>query len=462
MQSYRYASTKTETAPDAASSEPLTVTSALMLAKGALESLRISIVGEVSEVNAKAGYKAVYFTIKDAKSSLPCMMWLNKYRSNGIVISQGDKVELTGRFSLYPATGRMSFDVSTLRLAGEGELRKRIAQLARALRAEGLMDDARKKSIPAFTERIGIVTSPRGDAVHDVLRTLRRRFPSAQVAVAGIPVEGPGAAEGISDALRFMDRSGCDVILLVRGGGSLESLMPFNDEMLARTIAACTTPIITGIGHEPDTTIADLVADLRASTPTGAAQASCPDTASLLSALDQRASLIHTLLNRHVERNRLLLSRYATRPLFTDPEGLFAFDALSLDRMHERFDRVLSDSTSEYARSVDSLQMRLIRAIPAGLQRDGLRLDSAAERMRSLARSMPAAFDSAIAARAGRLEALSPLSILSRGYSMAQDDEGRIVSCGQDVFPGQTLHVSLSDAVAHCTVDTVTRRSTNA
>lgn len=437
---------------------PLSVTSALMLAKGSLESIRITILGEISEVNAKAGYKAVYFTIKDSKSSLPCMMWLNKYRACNVNLSQGDKVELTGRFSLYAATGRMSFDVSTLRLAGEGELRKRIADLARALRQEGLMDPARKKPVPTFPQRLGIVTSPRGDAVHDVMRTLRRRWQYADVAVAGIPVEGPGAAEGIAGALRFMDTQGCDAILLVRGGGSLESLMPFNDEGLARTIAAMRTPVITGIGHEPDTTIADLVADVRASTPTGAAQAACPDAASVDEALSQSAMRLRTQMTRRLERSSLMLSRYATRPLFTDPEGLFANESITLDRTQERLERMLSGGLERDAAALANLQDRLVRALPAGLVRDKVKLEAASERMRALGKTLPASFERSMALRAGRLEALSPLSVLARGYSMARDDSGHVVSHGADVTVGQNIHITVSDAIVHCTVDAVDER----
>ncbi len=462
MQQYGIEGFSSPGAKQSTQQEPLSVTSALMLAKSTLENLTICIAGEVSEVNAKAGYKAVYFTVKDAKSSLPCMMWNNKYRANGVEISQGDKVELKGRFSVYPATGKMSFDVSSLTLQGEGELRKRIANLARTLRAQGLMDENRKKAIPAYPERIGIVTSPRGDAVHDALRTLRRRYPMASVAIAGIPVEGPGAAEGISDALRFMDAQGCDVILLVRGGGSLESLMPFNDEGLARTIAACTTPIITGIGHEPDTTIADLVADVRASTPTGAAQAACPESSSLTAALDQRGARMSLQLSRRLELSRSYLDRFATRPLFTDTDGLFASESIALDTLHARLERLLPATTSSYLRAIEELQGRLVRAIPAGLMRDKARVDALDNRLVNLSRSIPQTFENMLALRAGRLHALSPLSVLARGYSMARDDNGHVISHGADAIPGHPMHVTVSDAIIHCTVDSIDERGEDA
>ena len=251
-----------ETTTEEEAAPALSVSAAMGLAKNALEEVVVRLVGEVSEVSAKPGYKAVYFTVKDEKASLPCMMWMNRYQASGVALSVGALVELTGRFSLYAAKGRMNFDVFSVSLAGEGQLRLQVANLARELEAMGLMDPARKRPLPAYPETIGLVTSPRGAAVHDVLRTLRRRYPLARILFAGVPVEGPGAADGLVDGLAKVVFAGAEVVLLVRGGGSFEDLMPFNDRRLARTIAACPVPVVTGIGHEPDTSIADMVADL--------------------------------------------------------------------------------------------------------------------------------------------------------------------------------------------------------
>ena len=181
----RETTTEEEVAP------ALSVSAAMGLAKNALEEVVVRLVGEVSEVNDKPGYKAVYFTVKDEKASLPCMMWMNRYQASGVALSVGALVELTGRFSLYAAKGRMNFDVFSVSLAGEGQLRLQVANLARELEAMGLMDPARKRPLPAYPEAIGLVTSPRGAAVHDVLRTLRRRYPLARILFAGVPVEGP-------------------------------------------------------------------------------------------------------------------------------------------------------------------------------------------------------------------------------------------------------------------------------
>ena len=166
---------------DDRSDQPLSVSAAMALAKGALEGVAVRLVGEVSEVSNKPGYKAVYFTVKDKSAALPCMMWNNRFRAAGVPLRVGQLVELAGQFTLFAPKGRMNFDVVSLKLAGEGDLRLKVAELARKLEAEGLMDAARKRPLPIYPDVVGLVTSPRGAAVHDVLRTLRRRFPLARV-----------------------------------------------------------------------------------------------------------------------------------------------------------------------------------------------------------------------------------------------------------------------------------------
>ena len=304
------------------SPDALSVSGAMALAKGALEGVTVRLVGEVSEVSNKPGYKAVYFTVKDQRAALPCMMWNNRFQASGVRLAVGQLVELTGRFTLYAPKGRMNFDVFSIALAGEGNLRMQVANLARKLEAEGLMAPARKRPVPAYPALVGLVTSPRGAAVHDVLRTLRRRFPLARVLVAGVAVEGSSAPAGIVEGMRAVVRAGAEVVLVVRGGGSFEDLMPFNDEGLARMIAKCPVPVVTGIGHEPDTSIADMVADLRASTPTAAAEAVSPARESLGRLFEARSSSLRASMSRALDRAGAEVRRCATRPLFCDAQLL--------------------------------------------------------------------------------------------------------------------------------------------
>lgn len=418
---------------DKAPEEPLSVSAAMARAKGALESFTVKLIGEVSEVNNKPGYKAVYFSVKDEKSSLPCMMWLNRYSASGVDMRVGMLVELTGRFTLYAPKGRMNFDVFGLSVAGEGDLRLKVANIAKKLQAEGLMNQERKQPIPSFPQSIGLVTSPRGAAVHDVLRTLRRRFPLANVALAGVPVEGTHAAAGLSDALRAVEAAGCEVVLLVRGGGSFEDLMPFNDEQLARTIVDLKIPVVTGIGHEPDTSIADMVADVRASTPTAAAEAVSPSEEIIKNAFTTRLSRMHQAMDRRFERAYSYLDRISERSIFRDPQTLFATEMQALDIAEER----------------------LNRSIPLNLDRDRNSLERYRERLLQEGSDLFGIFENDIALRAARLHDLSPLTVLSRGYAIAKTEEGKVIKHVSGVETGDSILVDVSDGRLNCEVKSV-------
>ena len=415
----------------AATSRPLSVSEAMQAAKRSLESITVKLIGEVSEVNAKAGYKAVYFTVKDAGASLPCMIWLNRYHQSGVQLCVGQRVELTGRFTLYAPKGRMNFDVFSISLAGEGDLRRRVAELAQRLEREGLMAASRKRPVGSLYEHIGLVTSPRGAAVHDVLRTIRRRFPVARISLAGVAVEGSQAPQGIVFGIDACVRAGCEVILVVRGGGSFEDLMPFNDERLARAIAACPVPIVTGIGHEPDTSIADMVADVRSSTPTAAAERVSPDSSTLLRELDARAASMSASQRLAIERCEARLEHIASRPLFKDPHLLFSTDLLTLDLLHDR----------------------LSRALPECLAKDSLHLNDMQRRLCDRAKTSFERFEHDLALRAGRLHDLSPLAVLSRGYAIAKDEEGSVVRSIHAVHGGDRIDVAVSDGVISCSVN---------
>lgn len=415
----------------AATSRPLSVSEAMQAAKRSLESITVKLIGEVSEVNAKAGYKAVYFTVKDDGASLPCMIWLNRYHQSGVQLYVGQRVELTGRFTLYAPKGRMNFDVFSISLAGEGDLRRRVAELAQRLEREGLMAASRKRPVGSLYEHIGLVTSPRGAAVHDVLRTIRRRFPVARISLAGVAVEGSQAPQGIVSGIDACVRAGCEVVLVVRGGGSFEDLMPFNDERLARAIAACPVPVVTGIGHEPDTSIADMVADVRSSTPTAAAERVSPDSSALLRELDARAASMSASQRLAIERYEARLGYVASRPLFKDPHLLFSTDLLTLDLLHDR----------------------LSRALPECLAKDSLHLTDAQRRLCTCAKTSFERFEHELALRAGRLHDLSPLAVLSRGYAIAKDEEGSVVRSVYAVHDGDKLDVAVSDGVISCSVN---------
>ena len=402
----------------------LTVTEAMGAAKRALEGVRVRVLGEVSEFNDKPGYKAAYFTVSDGGAAMPCLMWRDIYEASGIELRCGMLVELSGGFSAYVPKGRMQFQVRTLAPAGEGSLRLQVAALARKLEAEGLMRPERKRALPAFPQRIALVTSPRGKAVHDVIRTLRRRYPLAELLIAGIAVEGDHAPAAIVEGLEAASTCGADVILLVRGGGSYEDLMPFNAEQVARAVAACPVPVVTGIGHEPDTSIADMVADLRASTPTAAAEAVSPSYEQLTLTLARERRALGAALQNRVKSAAQQVSRLAERPVLRDPHAVLG----------------------PVAQAIDMAGMRLARAIPERLARDGQRMEFARDR---LLRAGPALLDHArtsMAVGAARLGDLSPLGILSRGYAVCFAADGTtIVKSVQNVKSGDVVRVRVRD-----------------
>lgn len=328
---------------------PLSVSETLERLRGAMEGVvdGLWIAGEVADVTRSAAGH-VYFSLKDAHGVIDCVQFAGRARvrgsaGDGTFLAVGDRVEVKGAADVYPPRGRLQLVIREWRPAGAGSLYEAFLRLRARLEAEGLFQEARKKPLPPFIRRIALVTSAEAAAYHDVLRTIERRTPWVRIRFAEAPVQGRGAPDGLIAALRAADRAACDVILLVRGGGAYEDLQAFNDERLARTIAALRTPLVSGIGHESDMTIADLVADLRASTPTAAAEAVGADAAHWDRRLARSGRSLSTMLERQVrhavqrldraeaalpEPERLFgrleggLGRMAGR--LADPEGLFA------------------------------------------------------------------------------------------------------------------------------------------
>ena len=477
--------------------EALSVSAASAMANSIMEEHTFRIVGEVSELSNKSGYKAVYFTIKDEKATLPCMMWNNQFKASGVVLELGAKVVVTGKFSFFAPKGRMNFKVSQLTLEGDGILRQRVAQLAQKLRAEGLMDPDRKPPLPELPQTIGLVTSPHGAVVHDVLRTLRRRYPVARVVFAGVPVEGKQVPETLIKGLETVRMAGAEVTLLVRGGGSFEDFMPFNDETLARYIALSPVPIVTGIGHEPDTCIADMVAALRTSSPTQAADFVVPHRSDLAQTLATYASRMSSALSHRLRSSEHYLDALSSRPLFKEPASLFASDiqlvdlyqgrlerqgvslcsdqATTLNRAGERFEKAACALVSAHDDRLGFMQDRFMRALPRGIERARSDVDQAAKSLRSsgqsltkeqsyeatvaqdamlrLGRTLFASYESQAAVVVARLNDLSPLRTLERGWSIVTNKEGTVVSLVNDVEPDDHLKVQLSDGALWCRVE---------
>jgi len=351
-----------------------------------------------------------YFTLKDPEGALRCVMFKSSAMRLRFRPENGMKVLVTGRVSVFPRDGAYQLYCDTLTPEGVGDLAAAFEQLKAKLYAEGLFDPAHKKPLPAYPQRIAIVTSSAGAAVHDMIRILRRRYPIAKVVLLPVRVQGAEAPPEIAGAIRYADRWKIgDVIITGRGGGSMEDLWAFNDERVARAIYDCETPVISAVGHEPDVTISDFVADARASTPSNAAEIAVPDQAELLRWLRGAGERMEQSERQRLETLRQRLSALAETRAMTDHLAYLQDKRMELVHLQQR----LGDLA-------------------------GAQMSRRRERFAALASS---------------LDAMSPLAVLGRGYAMAQNEEGRILKSYQDVTAGDRVSVTLGEGGFTCTVE---------
>ncbi len=401
--------------------------------------------GEVSNL-ARPPSGHLYFTLKDAASQVRCVLFKNANRLLRALPRDGQKVLVRAHPSLYTARGDFQLLIEYLEDYGAGELRRAFERLQQKLLAEGLFDPARKRPLPAFPRRVGVVTSPTGAAIHDILNVLGRRFPSLPVLIYPVPVQGPEAAPTIAEALRLAgERAECDVLILARGGGSLEDLQPFNEEAVARAVAACPIPIVTGVGHEVDVTIVDFVADVRAPTPSAAAETVSPDREEWRHRLDRLAGRLGGAAGRRVARERERLQWLFRR--LPDPR------------------RAIREATQR----TDALALRLLGTTRAVVGQRGARLAHLAARLerqsprerlaalRSREQHLARRLDLAVARQLERqgtrltalgraLDAVGPLATLRRGYAIVtRADDGRVVTATSQVVPGDRLRTRLAE-----------------
>ena len=373
--------------------------------------------GEISNFSRPASGH-LYFTIKDKGASLRCVMWRNNALRLAAMPRDGEAIEAHGVISIYEVGGQYQLYADLIRSAGEGALYQQFLRLKARLEAEGLFAPERKRPIPPWPQSLGIVTSPTGAALRDILHTLQRRYPLLQVYLAPTSVQGDDAPPGIVAALQALNqRVQPDVILLARGGGSIEDLWAFNDERVARAIAASSAPVICGVGHETDFTIADFVADLRAPTPTAAAELATPDQLELREAVQG--------LSERLERS-MQSNLNATR---------WSFSAL-----HHRFQQQSPRTRLQTGRQhLDELSHRAILGMLHSQQLHKAQLTALQH----------------------RLAALSPQGVLQRGYAIVATPAGQIVHSTQQAHPGDALTVQVSDGAFPVRVDNSSKLPNN-
>lgn len=438
--------------------QPLTVHEAVSLAKGAVDGLpTLLVTGEVSGFrgpNARSGH--CYFKVKDDDSSMDVIVWRSTFRQLDFDLRDGLQLELSGKFNVYEAGGKLSFIARSVSVAGEGLLRQQVAALARKLEREGLMAPERKRPIPRFCTRVAVCTSLSGEVIDDVKRTLRRRNPLVELDVVGCSVQGPGAPQTIERALQVAAAARPDAILLVRGGGSFEDLMTFNDEGLARAVAACPVPVITGIGHEPDTSICDMVSDRRCSTPTAAAESVAPALDEIVQAIVGRRQRLGSAMRQQVQHKEVQVdslgdSQSKAMDRLLAGERL-RVDALSQHRCLQGPTWMLQDRSDQLAQSEQRLHdamPRIIGRSERDVSREAVRLDGAARRMLR-------PFEASLGKSAASLEALSPLKVLSRGYAITRDGNGHVVTRAESLSVGDSIDVRLAEGEVRAQVTGVT------
>jgi exodeoxyribonuclease VII large subunit len=368
---------------------------------------RILVRGEVSNLQtAPAGH--VFFTLKDATAQISCTLFREDAELLGFDLEDGMDVVVSGDVDVFPRKGTVQLVVRAATPAGVGAFWAAYQRTRKKLAAEGLFDPARKRPLPSFPRRIGVVTSEMGAVVHDIVTILRRRYPIAQVVVAPALVQGPGAPASLRRALAVVaDR--VDVVILARGGGSLEDLWCFNDEGLARAVATCRVPVVSAIGHETDVTIVDFVADVRAPTPSAAAELVSPDAVELTAQLNEAGRLLAQEIREILSVRRGWVKGFGER---MSPRGL--------------------------RRSVDANRVRL-QEMRASLASLGAReVVRHRERLGSTSR---------------RLDLLSPLATLQRGYAIAEREDGHVVAHAADVVAGDPLAVRFQDGRIHVYVN---------
>ena len=377
---------------------------------------QVAVRGEISNYKMyPSGHH--YFTLKDEGGALKCVMFKGNAMRLKFRPENGMKVIAMGKISVYPRDGAYQLYCSSLVLDGIGDLYAAFEQLKTKLAAQGLFDPAHKKLLPKYPGVIGIITSSTGAAVHDMLRILRKRYPLAQVRLLPVRVQGAEAPGEISAAIGYANYYKlADLLIVGRGGGSIEDLWAFNDERVAYAIYHSEIPVISAVGHEPDVTISDYVADLRAATPSNAAELAVPDQDALRQTLDSYANVMANLLNRQLKNARRQLNILAQSPSLTSPEQYLIQRRKNLELIKGR---------------IFTAQTRLIHM----------------QKQRFIAST-------------AKLDAMSPLKVLTRGYAMAENEEKVLIRSVKQTTPGEKLFVSVSDGVITASVTDIKENGT--
>ncbi|HFI0405076.1 TPA: exodeoxyribonuclease VII large subunit [Streptococcus suis] len=406
---------------------------------------RVYLTGQVSNFRKRPSHQ--YFSLKDDKAVIQATMWAGVYKNLGFELEEGMKINAVGRVQLYEPSGSYSIVIEKAEPDGIGALAIKFEQLKQALAQEGLFKQEFKQELPRFTKKIGVITSPSGAVIQDIITTVRRRFPGVEIVLYPTKVQGDGAAqEVVANIQRANERDDLDVLIVGRGGGSIEDLWAFNEEIVVRAIFESRIPIISSVGHETDTTLADFVADRRAATPTAAAELATPVTkADLLGYLNQQENRAYQAMTNRLKFLRGQLDKISQSVMFRQPERLYDGYLQKLDRLTNQLQTRIKEIYGQQKQASLLLEQRL-----HGLQL-GRRVESFQERIiqqeRLLKSNMANIYDNKMAKADKLIEALTMLDtsrIVARGYAMILQD-GRVLDGVEKIQKGEQLTIQMKD-----------------
>jgi len=415
---------------------------------------RVWVEGEISNLSRPASGH-VYFSLKDESAQVSCAYFRQRQRGPSINLKNGDKMLVFGKVSLYEARGNYQMIVEQVEAAGEGELRRRFEALKKKLASEGLFEEEIKQPLPGLPERIGVVTSPSGAAVRDIVTVLKRRFPAIPVIIYPTLVQGEFAAPLIAEAIgAAVRRDECDVLIVGRGGGSLEDMWPFNEEVVARAISACPIPVVSAVGHEVDFTIADFVADVRAPTPSGAAELVVPDQAEWQKQLASISTRVALLGRRYLEDRFQAIDWLSKRLAQSSPATTVARQRDWLGNLKQVLTATVRHDLAMRSRNLESARLRLLQRSPAvGVQQAMRRLSALDQRLQVAGRNMVERLQQKLRLAARGLDSVSPLATLERGYSIVSDAQtGKILTDASAIESGTAIRARLAHGTLEATV----------
>ncbi|WP_318419154.1 exodeoxyribonuclease VII large subunit [Photobacterium leiognathi] len=395
-----------------------------------------------------------YFTLKDSRAQVKCAMFKGSNRHVTFKPGNGNQVLVKARLSLYEPRGDYQLIIESMQPEGDGRLQQQFEQLKMSLAAEGLFAQSLKKTLPEQPKRVGIITSKTGAALHDILHVLQRRDPSLPIVIYPTMVQGEGAAISIAQAIgRANARQECDVLIVGRGGGSLEDLWAFNEEIVARTIAASQIPIVSAVGHEVDVTIADFVADVRAPTPSAAAELISRDKTHQTQLLDRKRQQLRHAITAYLSQSLRQTTQLQHRLERQHPQLRLNLQQQHLDEISQRLTQAMAKKIQKHQQHVEHNNYKLSLYSPASLVRNAQRnLERSEQRLYdALDRKLLNARHK-LAVAAEKLETVSPLATLARGYSITRNEQGDVIRKASQVNAGDTLITTVTDGEIHSSV----------